>query len=105
MRRRTFNSRSRKSQSDRNLINNKISNYKKNNEDCTNLIHDMKNISIKIKALDNDLNQFKISLENKLKYIPNIIHGSVPVGKSANDNKVVKKWGSSLNLISIPKVI
>tara|TARA_Y100001958_G_scaffold159500_1_gene161299 strand:- start:68 stop:1336 length:1269 start_codon:yes stop_codon:yes gene_type:complete len=78
---------------DRNLINNKISNYKKNNEDCTDLINDMKNISIKIKALDNDLNQFKISLENKLKYIPNIIHDSVPVGKSANDNKVVKKWG------------
>ena len=57
---------------ERNIINNNISN-KKNNEDCSDLIDSMKSISVKIKALDNDLTEFNISLENKLKYIPNII--------------------------------
>ena len=53
----------------------------------------MKSISVKIKALDNDLTDFNISLEDKLKYIPNIIHKSVPIGSNSNDNKVVKEWG------------
>lgn len=78
---------------ERNIVNNNISNKKKNNEDCSDLIDSMKSISVKIKALDNDLTEFNISLEDKLKYIPNIIHKSVPIGSNSNDNKVVKEWG------------
>lgn len=78
---------------DRNKVNNDISQNKKEKKDCHNLINDMKNISVKIKALDNDLNQFNNDLNNKLLYIPNIIHQSVPVGSSAKDNKVIKIWG------------
>ena len=78
---------------ERNLVNNDISVKRKNNEDCSTLIDNMKSISVKIKALDNDLADFNISLENKLKYIPNLIHKSVPKGTNSNDNKVIREWG------------
>ena len=78
---------------DRNTVNNKISLNKKENRDCKSLINDMKNISVKIKALDNDLSEFNNSLNQKLMYIPNLVHKSVPEGSSDKDNKVIKEWG------------
>jgi len=78
---------------ERNNINNNISLKKKEKENCDSLINEMKNISVKIKALDNDLNDFNSSLNEKLMYIPNIVHDSVPEGLSESDNKVVKEWG------------
>ena len=79
---------------ERNTINNKVSLRKKEKEDYSSLINEMKNISIKIKALDNDLNDFNNNLNQKLMYIPNIIHETVPDGLSENDNVVIKEWGS-----------
>ena len=79
---------------DRNTINNQVSLKKKEKEDCSSLINEMKNISIKIKALDNDLNEFNNNLNQKLMYIPNIIHETVPHGLSEKDNVVIKEWGN-----------
>ena len=79
---------------ERNTINNQISLKKKETQHCASLINEMKNISIKIKALDNDLNEFNHNLNKKLMYIPNIIHETVPDGLSESDNVVIKEWGS-----------
>ena len=46
---------------DRNTINNQVSLKKKEKQDYSSLIDEMKNISIKIKALDNDLSEFNNS--------------------------------------------
>ena len=78
---------------DKNAINNKISISKKENKDCDSLISEMKGISIRIKALDNDLNDFNQKLIQKSAFIPNIVHDSVPVGASSEDNVVIKEWG------------
>ena len=78
---------------DKNSINNEISLKKKEGRGCDNLINDMKNISVKIKALDNDLNNYNNSLNKKLMYIPNLVHKSVPKGNSEKDNKIIKEWG------------
>jgi len=79
---------------DRNTINNQVSLKKQEKQDCSSLIDDMKNISIKIKALDNDLHEFNYQLNEKLMYIPNIIHKTVPDGLSESDNVIIKEWGS-----------
>ena len=79
---------------DRNIINNQVSLKKKEKQDYSSLIDEMKNISIKIKALDNDLNEFNKNLNEKLMYIPNIIHQTVPNGLSENDNVLIKEWGT-----------
>ena len=78
----------------KNTINNKISLKKKENQDCSSLINEMKGISIRIKALDNDLSDFNKTLNDKKKYIPNIVHDSVPSGSSADENVVIKEWGT-----------
>jgi len=87
----------------RNLINNKISNNKKENIDCSSLIDEMKNISVKIKALDNDLHDFSKSLTEKLMFVPNLIHSSVPKGKNASENVIIRAWGKKPNFPFSPK--
>ena len=77
----------------KNSINNKISLKKKENQDCSSLIDEMKGISIRIKALDNDLADFNATLNEKSNYIPNIVHHSVPTGNSADSNVVIREWG------------
>ena len=77
----------------KNTINNKISLKKKENKDYSSLIAEMKTISVTIKALDNDLSEFNTELNEKSKYIPNIVHKSVPIGSSAKENIVVREWG------------
>jgi len=77
----------------RNEINNQVSIKKKKNEDFSNLIKDMKNLSVKIKALDNDLIDYNKILNDKIMYIPNVIHKSVPSGLDEKDNVVIKEWG------------
>jgi len=78
----------------KNTINNKISLKKKENQDCSSLINEMKGISVRIKALDNDLSDFNKALNDKKKYIPNIVHDTVPSGSSADENVVIKEWGT-----------
>jgi len=77
----------------KNSINNKISLKKKENQDCSSLIDEMKGISIRIKALDNDLTDFNAALNEKTNYIPNIVHDSVPTGNSSDNNVVIREWG------------
>jgi seryl-tRNA synthetase len=40
----------------------------------------------------------KRELDNKLLYVPNIFHESVPVGETEADNVVVREWGSKPDL-------
>jgi seryl-tRNA synthetase len=77
----------------RNEINNKISQKKKKGEDATELIDEMKEISLKIKEKEKELPEIEREFNNILLLIPNIPHESVPVGKDENDNKVVRYWG------------
>ena len=77
----------------RNLLNANISSILKKKEDASELIADMKQISIDIKTYDSKLNEINLSLTKLLYYVPNIMHESVPVGKDDSDNIIVKEWG------------
>ena len=50
-------------------------------------------MSNKIKDLDSSLNEKNTTLNEKLLYVPNLIHDSVPKGKSEKDNVIIKEWG------------
>ena len=76
----------------RNNINSNISDKKKNNEDISHLVNEMKDYSMKIKDIDKNLNNIISNLNNKLLYIPNIIHESVPIGDESC-NEVIREWG------------
>ena len=76
----------------RNLLNKKISDFKKNGDDAVDLINEMKEYSLSIKNKDLELSNIESDLESKILYIPNIIHHTVPIG-SESDNVVVREWG------------
>ncbi len=77
----------------RNDVTEEIANLKKRGEDASELIEEMRKVSDEIKKIDSELKEVEMQLENLLLWIPNIPHESVPVGKDANDNVVVRTWG------------
>jgi len=87
----------------KNVYNKDISLLRKNNEDITKLVNDMKEVSLKIKDYDNELSSINKNLQSKLLYIPNIPHKSVPLGKDETENVVVREWGSKPDFNFKPK--
>lgn len=56
-------------------------------------IAEMREVSAKIKVLDDELRGVDDDLQAVILTIPNIPHESVPVGASEADNREVQKWG------------
>lgn len=78
---------------ERNKASEQIAALKKAKQDATALMDSMKSVAQKIKELDEQVNQFQARSEQRLLELPNVLHSSVPAGKSADDNKEVRKWG------------
>jgi seryl-tRNA synthetase len=77
----------------RNDVTEEIANLKKQGKDATDLIEEMRKVSDEIKSIDAELKKVETELENFLLWLPNIPHSSVPIGKDASDNVVVRVWG------------
>ena len=56
----------------------------------------MKEVSDKIKKSDKDIDRLKSEINKSLLYLPNVIHESVPVGKTEKDIVVVREYGEKL---------
>ena len=78
---------------ERNTVSDKIAVMKKNGEDASSLITQMKTVSASIKELEAKMPEIGDELNNLLLLIPNIPHESVAVGADSDDNPVIKKWG------------
>ncbi|MDD2733974.1 MAG: serine--tRNA ligase [Desulfuromonadaceae bacterium] len=61
-------------------------------------IVEMREVSQKIKGLDEELNQVDDQLNSFLLTVPNIPHATTPVGISENDNVLVRSWGEPVTL-------
>ncbi len=77
----------------RNEITDEINQLKKQGKDFKGKIQEVKELPDKIKQSDEKSEELKSKIEYYLMRLPNILHHSVPVGKDANDNVVVKTWG------------
>lgn len=78
---------------ERNAVSQHIAEKKKKGERADADIQAMREVGERIKALDERLRQLEDELENLLLSIPNIPHGSVPVGETEEDNVPVRYWG------------
>ncbi|MBI1935604.1 serine--tRNA ligase [Candidatus Woesearchaeota archaeon] len=78
----------------RNEITDEINSLKKQGKDFREKVLEAKELPEKIKQSDEIISQFKEKIDYYLMRIPNILHESVPAGKDANDNAVVKEWGT-----------
>ncbi len=77
----------------RNTVSDEIAKLKKEKQNADEKISAMKEVSGKIKLLDDELRAIEEKLDELVLFVPNIAHESVPVGKSAEDNVVVRQWG------------
>ncbi len=77
----------------RNVVSKDIAELKKQKADADDKIKEMKGVSDKIKALDDELRLVEQSIDEVMMRLPNMLHESVPIGKTIDDNKIVRSWG------------
>ncbi|MEM4245536.1 MAG: serine--tRNA ligase [Candidatus Nanoarchaeia archaeon] len=77
----------------RNVISEEINRLQKEKKDFSHKVKEAKEIPDRIKALEKEFQDISDINKQLLVKIPNIMHKSVPIGKDASENKVIKKWG------------
>ncbi|WP_019878638.1 serine--tRNA ligase [Succinispira mobilis] len=80
--------------SKRNQVSQDISKMKRNGEDASEQILAMRNVGDEIATIEADLRAVEAQLKEIMYSIPNIPHGSVPVGKDEHDNQQVRAQGT-----------
>ncbi|PJA99083.1 MAG: serine--tRNA ligase [Ignavibacteriales bacterium CG_4_9_14_3_um_filter_30_11] len=76
----------------KNSVSQEVAKLKKQGEDASSIISEMKIISDETKEIDNELNAIEEKLNEILYHFPNLPDESVPVGKSSEENVVVRQW-------------
>ena len=79
---------------ERNRASEAIGQAKRRGEDAQAAMTRMREVSDRIKALDALVKEADARQEALLLEIPNLPHPSVPVGRSADDNVEVRRWGT-----------
>ena len=75
-----------------NVVSKEIPKLKKAGQDASAVMAEMKELSAKIKAMDEELAQIEADLQNALLNVPNTPCAEVAVGESDADNVEVKKF-------------
>lgn len=77
----------------RNRISEEVKKLKPQGKDVTGLIEESRKVGEEISALEKESRELEEQLNSLLLRIPNLPHESVPVGKSSEDNVVVRTVG------------
>jgi seryl-tRNA synthetase len=81
----------------RNEVSEDIGRFKKQGEDATDLVAQMKQVSAEIKSMDERIKALESDLDGIARWIPNIPHPSVPVGSDESANEEVRRWGEPVD--------
>jgi seryl-tRNA synthetase len=87
----------------RNRASEEIAKLKKSGQDASALIAETKNLREQVEELGKAAEEYETRLRQILVGIPNMPHASVPVGKSADDNVEVRRWGTPPQFDFAPK--
>jgi len=79
---------------EKNRASEEVSRLKRDGKDASSLIADMRKVGDEIAGLEEKLKAFEDELKTTLLNVPNIPHESVPVGRGAEDNKEVRRFGN-----------
>jgi seryl-tRNA synthetase len=77
----------------RNVVSEEIGRLRSRKQDASKLIGEMKDVSDRIKELDEGIKALEEKTNDFLLNIPNIPDGSVPVGRDETENVEIRKWG------------
>ncbi|HEX6805436.1 MAG TPA: serine--tRNA ligase [Terriglobales bacterium] len=91
------------SKAQRNQATEEIGKLKKSGQDASAAMAQAKDLREKISQLEKTAGDFDGQLRDILVGIPNLPHASVPVGKSAEDNAEVRRWGTPPKFDFTPK--
>ncbi len=91
------------SKAQRNKASEEIAKLKKSGQDASAAMAQTKDLREKIQTLEKTAADLDARLRDILAGIPNLPHASVPVGRSADDNVEVRKWGTPPKFDFTPK--
>src|SRR5690348_8506217 len=91
------------SKAQRNQATEEIGKLKKSGQDASAATAQAKDLREKISELEKTASDFDAQLRDTLAGIPNLPHASVPVGKSADDNVEMRRWGTPPKFDFTPK--
>jgi seryl-tRNA synthetase len=74
-------------------VSDEVSKRKREGQDASELILEMKKVSQEMKELDGIVEEKEKALQEFLLTLPNLPHVSVPKGKDSSDNAEVRRWG------------
>src|SRR5437764_516633 len=89
-------------QADRNSLSKEIGAKKSRKEATEDLEKQVRKIGGQITELNEGAAKFDTAQRNLLLEIPNLPHPSVPAGKDASANKIVREWGKKPQLAGKP---
>ncbi len=87
----------------RNTVSGEVAQRKKNKEDAEELILEMRQVSDRIKALDEEIRNLEAEIDSLTLAIPNLPDSSVPVGASEEDNVELRRNGEPREFAFEPK--
>jgi seryl-tRNA synthetase len=87
----------------RNVVSKEVGMLKAKKQDASAQIAAMKEVGDRIAALDAQLREAEAAREEKLLFVPNTPHASVPDGAGAEGNREVRRWGEAAKFDFKPK--
>lgn len=84
-------------QAKRNSASKQIGIAKQRGEDVNSIMAEVASIGDELKQVENQLESIQTKLQQLLLEVPNLPHESVPVGKDADSNLEIKRWGTPRN--------
>jgi seryl-tRNA synthetase len=87
----------------RNTASEEVGRRKRVGEDAATLIAETREVGDRIKALDAAVQEKEQAIERLLMLLPNLPHGSVPVGADSAENQAVRRWGEPRRFDFPPK--
>ncbi|MCC3378073.1 serine--tRNA ligase [Paenibacillus farraposensis] len=87
----------------RNVVSGEVAKLKKNKENADDLIAEMRQVSDRIKELDEQVRELEVQIDEQVMSIPNIPNETVPVGASEEDNVEIRRWSEPREFSFTPK--
>jgi len=93
-RRKDIQTRTQDAQAKRNALSKQIGIAKGQGADASALLAEVAGLGDELKSQENALQDVQTQLRDFLLDLPNLSHASTPIGKSADDNVEVRRWGT-----------
>jgi seryl-tRNA synthetase len=87
----------------KNMLAQSIAQKKKGSKNINPVDHElneMKKLAVKLSQLEKEQNETQIKYQNLMMSIPNILHDSVPVGSSEDENVVIREYGKARPIVT-----